>query len=211
MILDAFKASSWSLRLDAVFLLRNAFTVTAASSSHDYYARHRSSYDSIAMVEARSKTWRIGLIGYPFAGKTTLARQYCDSFHPSTYTSHRSIEVYSGRSQTGQSVLFYEVPGQSQYIELYDVSRLALSGLIFVFNDAIEPTYKRLDYLITFCLKYALDGLPGLILCNNCPEKQPQSQHSGPALAHHYSYSYQEMDLREDLGSIRRAVDLLLV
>lgn len=163
------------------------------------------------MVEGRSKVWRIGLIGYPYAGKTTLARQYCDGFHPSAYIPHKSVEVYSGRSQTGQAVLFYEVPGQTQYIELYDVSRLALSSLIFVFNDAIESTYKHLDYLINFSLKYSLNGLPGLILCNNCREKQAQSVHSGPELAQQFSYSYEEVDLREDLGSLRRAVDLLLV
>lgn len=162
------------------------------------------------MSEGRIKQWRIGLIGYPFSGKTTLAKEYCDGYHPQTYIPHRNIEVYSGRSDSGQSVFLYEVPGQTQYIELYDVSRLGLTGVVFVFNDGVEATYSRLEYLINFSRKYALEDLPGLVICNNFPEKQSQP-HSGPSLASHFSYNYLEMDLRSDQLSLRSAIDILLV
>ena len=159
----------------------------------------------------RSNLFKLGLIGNPHSGKTTFAKQFCDGYFSEKYTPHVSLEAYRGRTETGLNVMLYEIPGQSQYIELYDVSALRLSGLIFVYSDSIEATYSRLEYLITFSQKYALDGLPGLLLCNTTPEKGVHGRRfNGRSLATQFGFQFMEMDLRFDRDRVHAAVQLFL-
>lgn len=167
--------------------------------------------DAPQVPSRRSNVFKLALIGSPHAGKTTFAQQFCDGYSSDQYSPHVTLEAYCGRTKTGQRVYLYEVPGQNQYIELYDLSAQRLAGLVFIYCDYIAATYTRLDYLVSFCKKYGLENLPGLIVRNTCTDRAlPSEPRPGPDFAQSFGYEFMEMNLLLDRDKIHEAVQLFL-
>ncbi|CAG9323991.1 unnamed protein product [Blepharisma stoltei] len=129
---------------------------------------------------AVSLSLKIALVGYPATGKTTFLRKFTDQVTPPTHIPSSTLDLASEviRMPNGLvvEVFLYDVPGQTQYIELPKLFANRCHGVIYFFAHHYAYSFNRLEYLLKFTEKYFLGNCYKLIVGNQFSNRENEIQ-----------------------------------